>query len=241
MKSPLFITRRRISKTGSISSDSSSARSLSNSRLGPSTCKSNLFANKHRHILNEKKSHSEKKAKNLFSPQSSRKQSNVRSLLNQLNNSLANEVSVDKSEQINIAINKQEQFGRRKRLFDPNTHKVEEAFDKDSFLHFEERIVIQAPLKGTSILGNKQQMSALASFNSNNNSHRSIPLGQNQYQVNDSSKMTSYQGSFNKYLSNATENESVNSTQEAIYKHRFKCDPNSLQQYLIGIRNAARS
>lgn len=52
--------------------------------------------------------------------------------MNQLNQSLDESIISKKAAtSINLAINKQEQIQRRKRLYDPNSPRVEEAFDND--------------------------------------------------------------------------------------------------------------
>lgn len=189
--SPYHLPKRIANRTYSSSSDSSSVRSLPTGVHGGSVSKTALFASKKKWIQCEKKAFTEKKltqCRHLFSPKSKIKQPNVRSLLKQLNNSFA---EIDKDdEHITLAINKNEQISRRKRLFNPNSQKVDDAFDNDITSMSKERFCINRAKSSLLETPNNKMyadrvfnlvsvMSTTNSTNSmNNNSRHSIPAGQ---------------------------------------------------------------
>ncbi len=157
---------------------------------GNPSSKSSLFANKKRHMINERRlsASNERKSsdvKTLFSPLSKQKNPNVRNLLNQLNHSLADEDRGNMSKQVNLAINKMQ---RRKRLYDPASQKVEEAFENNTNpMKSPEKIRLmspiirstaQTPINAKDPCNNTKQDSALSVNSINDNSRRSIPAGQ---------------------------------------------------------------
>jgi len=146
----------------------------------------------------------------LFSPLSKQKQPNVRNLLNQLNHSLDQLEKSDVPDKTNIAINK---MHRRKRLYNPLSQKVEEAFENSTNL-------VESPEKARLLSPNSTsetpkninintcnttKQDSVFSVNSlNENSHRSIPAGQANINI-----ITTYADNYRPSISPSLENNSL--------------------------------
>lgn len=257
LTTPYMLPKRIAHRTFSSSSDSSSVRSLpvygqnvdgnKNNRVLKSA---HIFASKQIYMRDEQKCWSENKVRknfeNPFSPISKTKP-RVRCLLNQLSNTFTND-SKNESK-IELAVNKKDQ--RKRLLFTHMSQKVDEAFDDDDDdvndnldspgkvqKKFENN-GLKTPnmrfLNSNSVLTNSGNISNLTY------SRRSIPAGQiaqNSCNISNIDIYKDFVSPSNLLLSNdksttsEMKNNTLNSTQEAIYKHKFKLNPNSLQIYI---------
>lgn len=67
----------------------------------------------------------------------------MRCLLHQLNSSLSTDSKIDNIEKnVKLAINTMEQTNRRKRLYDPCTFKIDDAFEKDNIDLNKQRLIL---------------------------------------------------------------------------------------------------